>query len=314
MASKTLHQTELFASVPSSKRNRILRDMESGDVLARHRVNIEDVADKITTIERRFKHPGAASVASIVREGNAWLIFDEGLAIPSFIPAWLILHGSEVVTVINVTLNGRKSDNGPVDIETRPLYALMQSGWVLKTIHERYNRIVSSSTFMKHAAGAYARMALRALDRKFAVSTQSADNDLAAYMAAKFFQLYVAGREEGSATHQIAASAIPGQSTPDSLLAKENEHSPSYATVEDFMNSLSEAIPTLKDVTFRAFVESWGRMYGDSSLTAIESLGYFCAVIFGASVGGGLVLDITITGVAEREARAALTEFARLAR
>jgi len=313
MALKKLTELHIFNGYPNSLRSKYIREMTDESLLDVHRVQPDMIQVQLSTIQRRFKYSSKAKVLSAFDAGMIHLINDERMTVPSNIPSWLILKNRQIVGVANLSLYSKKTANTEIDIDPKKLYGLMQNAFITLSLYNNYNKMSNNATLIKNMAQAYSRMFIRCLDRLYSLSLEKIQADKAAYLVGKFFLLYIVGKTPNAGVNNIAKSCTLND-TPANILDSLEDEFPmeSYDSLETFIKDLGQTVPTLQYVTIRSLLETWTRLYGDSSLLALESLTFFFTTCFSSHVSAGLNNETLIQNMVSRQVQTAFGEFFRL--
>jgi hypothetical protein len=312
MALKKLTELHLFNLTFATSLSDRVKDMTNEVLTTNFRVDTKDIADQLAVIQRRFKFISKSKIIADLEQGVTIPIFDPKLAIPSFIPTWLVYRDQDISAISNFTIYGKRADDGTLDIDNKKVYGLLQSASTVMALFQNQNKISNNATIIKNCTHAYVRMFIRCLDRAYSLNLQKDTADRVAYLVGKFFQVCVMGRPDGESTRAIALQSVSND-TPHSLLTRlDEEFTGPLDSLPGFIEALSQHFEVLRHLTLRTLVENWLRMYGDSTLLAIESFYYFLTTIFAAVTTSGLNNEVVINGLADKQIIAAHAEFFRL--
>jgi hypothetical protein len=230
------------------------------------------------------------------------------------IPTWLILKGNDISAICNLTLYAKDLDKNEklLDIDNKKLYGLLQSGTILLGLFKNQNKITNNIIMIKNSTYIYTRMLVRCLDRAYSLNYNKTIADKVAYLIAKFFQIYIMGRTDNETTKGIAFSCISNDTSKNALNQLDEEFDCDFSDFNEFIEELSKTFEELRHLSLRVLVENWIRMYGDSTLFALESYYYFLITIFFTFIMTGLNNEVVINNLASKEINAAYLEFFRL--
>jgi len=274
-------------------------------------VDREAIADQLGVIQRRFKFTSKSKVLADLEQGLVVPVFDNKLAVPSFIPVWLVYRSQEINAIANLSLYAKK-DGDVLQIDNKKVFGLLQAASTALGLFQNQNRVSNNTTIIKNATYAYVRMFVRCLDRAYSLNLQKETADRVAYLTGRFFQICIMGRSDNETTKAVAASAIANDTPKDALARLDEEFDGPLDDLQGFVDALAGRFEVLRHLTLRSLAENWLRMYGDSSLLGLESLYYFLVMVFSAVTTSGLNNETVINGLADRQIIAAHSEFFRL--
>ncbi len=309
-----LHLFDLFVTSTGSSSSGAVRDMTNEVLTQQFGVEQKQIADQLGVIQRRFKFVSRSRMLGDLETGAVLPVFDEKLAVPSFIPAWLIYKDQEIKAISNFTLYGKRAEDGSLEIDNKKVFGLLQSATTILALFRNQNMVANNATMIKNSTYAYVRMFVRCLDRAYSLNLQRDTADRVAYLTGKFFQVCVMGRSDNESTRAVAAQSVANGTPPGALARLDEEFTGPLDSLTGFVDALSQEFEVLRHLTERSLVENWLRMYGDSTLLAIESYYYFLSTVFSAVTTSGLNNEVMINGLADKQIIAAHSEFFRLVR
>lgn len=314
MAIKKLTELYLFNALPEDRRSAILASMTGLPILERATVSREALGEQLALIQRRYKYPSKARVLADVESGAIRMVYDKAMAVPSFLPAWLVIRDQRVEAVVNLSLHARETGDGFLEIDPKRLFGLAQCGTIALAVFNRENKIVNSMGVVKGLTYAYTRMFVKCLDRLYALNLDGLQSDRAAYLVAKWFQLGILGRVPSETVDGVARQCT-NNGTPQAALERaEAESSVSYESISDFTDSLANSVAPLSTLQLRTLVEAWTRMYGDSTVLALESMPLFAMTAMSAVVSASLNNEAVIAQIAGSQLGSAYLEFFNITR
>ena len=311
MALKKMTELHLFKLFVASTRSTAVRDMTNEVLTQEFTVDREAIADQLGVIQRRFKFTSKSKVLADLEQGLVVPVFDNKLAVPSFIPVWLVYRSQEINAIANLSLYAKK-DGDVLQIDNKKVFGLLQAASTALGLFQNQNRVSNNTTIIKNATYAYVRMFVRCLDRAYSLNLQKETADRVAYLTGRFFQICIMGRSDNETTKAVAASAIANDTPKDALARLDEEFDGPLDDLQGFVDALAGRFEVLRHLTLRSLAENWLRMYGDSSLLGLESLYYFLVMVFSAVTTSGLNNETVINGLADRQIIAAHSEFFRL--
>jgi len=313
---KKLVDLQLFQDFAETRPS-VKSDMVLDDLTETRSVKADQIDDQLAVIRRRFKFASRNRVLADFERGAVVPIFDEALAVPLFIPAWLIYKSGQVVALVNLSLYARRAaEGGALELDNRKMFGLLQSGSTLLALFENLNRVTNSMPVVKPAAYAYTRMLCRVLDKAYSLHMNRVHADQAAYLVALWFLTSCCSRPDNESTRGLAMGCVAGDTSP-AIVRRVEEHIGEDgipAALNEFVELLAVSTETLRHATVRGIVESWMTTYGEGTLLAIESLQYFLATIFGVATNAGLCNESVVNQLAGSQLVDCHSEFFRLVR
>jgi hypothetical protein len=314
MKLKLLTQTELFANLPDSFRDNIIKSMTSELLLTKYNVNRDRLKDNLSVIQRRYKYPSKVRVIESVESGEVIPVFDSASVIPTSIPAWLVYDKSKNIVAIANLSPYAKEGKVDLEIDIKKLFGCIQAGLVVLGLYTSENKVINNANILKNATYIYTRMFARCLDRIYSLNLDPLQTDRVSYQIAKFFQIHLMSRENNATTKNLAMTTIPGQTPKASLERMDEEYVLDYSSLTKFVESLSSSSPALSNLTIRSFMEVWIKMFGSSALFAVESGIYFFVAVMSAASLSGMNTELIINNLADKQVQALYSEFFRLVR
>lgn len=308
MANKKLQDMILFSSLPASTKERFLSTMTNEAQITALRVQEDQIVEQLSIIRKRYKFPSKSSVLALFDQGILRPVYDQSgtFILPTFLTAWLMSDRiTTVKAVVNLTLYARKRPvtdkerGGDVDIDVKQLYGLMQNGLVAYLLYRYENRIINTMDVVKNAMQCYVRMILRCLDRLFALNSDKVATDRAAYIIGCFFLVNVLGKSDGIAVRGLAYQCCHNRTKQDIVEAVYDNLTPDYTDLTGLFSTLSAGVPALSSATLRGVLETWTRLYGDSTLLAMESFLHFAQMLSATYVGAQLNNELLINTVTQ---------------
>ena len=313
MALKKLTELYLFNGYPNSQKTEYIKEMTDESLLDIYRVHPDMIQIQMSTIQRRFKYASKAKILNAFEAGTIQLVNSEKMTIPSSIPSWLIMKNRQIVGIGNLSLYSKQTVTSELDIDAKKLYGLMQDALITYSLYINYNKLSNNVTLMKNMAQAYSRLVVRSLDRIYSLSLDKIQADKAAYLIGKFFLLYIMDKTNTKSVQDIAKSCAINNTPVNIFNNLEDSFDPdSFGTFEGFMEELGKSVESLQYITARALLESWVRLYSDSTVLALESATYFFTMCFSSMVSAGLNNETLIQNLVSRQIKAGFNEFFRL--
>lgn len=281
----------------------------NGD-LANYALGSDHMEAIISEIKYKINFPSKVRLIEELKAGTIVLInTPEAVAIP----AWLKGDGHGGVKCAVVNLFGKVKDkDGVIQFNSREVFALAQTGMIIKDFYLKEARVTSNVTMTKMTVAIYERMMYRVLDVLYSldVGPMWLRNRVRFELRA-FCALYMLEKDinDSIMTHIMQDIAQAGKTTVGAINAAAAKHydehgpkeSPEYQSLPGLMKHLSEMNPVLKDLDITAFLRKFIMMYGEKALLMIESYSYFLALSMSVTVSGNIVKDFALESVIGKE-------------
>ena len=307
MGNRRLQDLVLFSFLPSSTKDRFISNMSNLPVIERLKVHEDQIAEQMGIIRKRYKHPSKSHIIKLFELGILCPICDNGLgfALPTFLPAWLISDSIVgVKSVVNLSLYGKITDTtsreygGAVNIDVKNLYGLLQNGLILYMLYRYENRIMNNSDIVTNAMQCYVRMVLRCLDRLYGLNANKIESDKAAYVIALFFLVNIIGRKADTESVKSLAYRCCHNGTARNIVESTLEnYEPSYDNIGSLFVTLANTVEGASQVTLRSCLETWTRLYGDSTILGLENFAQFAQILASTYVSAQLCNEVMVQNV-----------------
>jgi hypothetical protein len=281
----------------------------------RDRIDTEKLDEAINIINRKMTFATKGKTMAHLNQGNIVLISNPLIRLPKYLNTLGKAHAGKIVSIVDISnyANLNKT-TGLYDIYPKTLFNLIQNGAILVELVNNWNRYTTNMNIIKYGAIVYAKLVGKVMDKLFAVSIDNFKHDLVSFFLAKFFLINMCGKVDSETIDNIAYNACFNKSS--LKLIKEEEEKfdeDAYEDIFKFFENL-RFIKGMQDLNVRSFVENWARMYGESTLLALDYLPSFLAMIFGSVVNGNVAKDYLIESVAGKFISSIYTEFSKLLR
>jgi hypothetical protein len=198
-------------------------------------------------------------------------------------------NNGKAVSLVNLTIYGSKDRDGNFNIDTRQLFAILQTGSILLGCFEKWNAITMNQTVSKLGSQLYSKIFTKVLDKMFAVNLDPIKADKINFITAKFFLLNVLGKSNSETVTNLAYSVCQNNTTRATILAFEaGLPQTMYNRLDDFIQAISLHVDGCHSLTVRTFLDSYIKMYGMSAIFALEYFPFFCHMLFSVAVGAHL--------------------------
>jgi hypothetical protein len=267
-------------------------------------LDIKLIEDDLNTIQKRFSFPLKNKVIDELHSKHRLIpIFNKDrIKIPTPIPAFLYNNNGKAVSLVNLTNYGTKDRDGEFHIDTRQLFAVLQTGVVALGCYENWNAISMNQSVGKLGALIYSKIFSKVLDKMFAINLDPIKSDKVKFITAKFFLLNILGKSNGESVNNIAYSVCQNETTRSTIMAFDQSlPTTAYHRLDDFINAISINVEGCHTLTFRTFIDTYIKMYHFSSIFALEYFPYFCHMLFSVAVGAHINSEYLIENLVGKD-------------
>jgi hypothetical protein len=267
-------------------------------------LDLKLLEDELNIIQKRFSFPLKNKVIDELHSKKRIVpIFNKDrIKIPTSIPAYLYNLNGKPVSLVNLTNYGNKDKNGEFHIDTRQLFAVMQTGVVTLGCYENWNAISMNQSVAKLGASIYSKIFSKVLDKMFAVNLDPIKADKVRFIASKFFLLNVLGKTNGETVNNIAYGNCLNGTTRTTILAFDQSlPQTAYKRLDDFINAIAQTVEGCHTLTIRTFLDTYIKMYALSAIFALEYFPYFCHMLFSVAVGAHINSEYLIENLVGKE-------------
>jgi len=280
---------------------------------------LESISLHLDLIKKRFNYNLREDILIELQNHNIIPVFNAiNINLPHFIPSVGISDdgGLTLKSYVNLTNYGKLNSDNFLEIDGRTLYALLQSGLItLKINSDKFNSVTMNQTILKNSALAYSKLFTKIIDKMFALNLNPILADKVRYLSAKFFLLNLAEKTDSENVRNVSSTAITNGTTKITLYnSDENFDGDAYKNINNFMEALKDIDSTLHKLSLRLFIENWMKMYGLSTVLALEYLPFFFHMIFAPLIGAKLNIEYIIEPLVGKEASTIYIELARIIR
>jgi hypothetical protein len=315
MAIKKLSETFIFQNYPEQFRKAILHIVQNQYVVANNIVSEKVFEEQLKGIAKRLNYPSKTKILNALADGHLKMVYlDTGFQVPNQIISWPVMGDDKKISVIvNLTLFATKDKASVIDIDMLKLFSLLQAGWVDLSITMHENKITTRVQFTKALCNVYTKMFKRCLDKLFSLNLSKTESDQAAFLIAKFFLIYVAGRPESEAIDSMAYSATSGDTPQATIMRLKDKIDPkAFYSLPDFVLLLSTVIPSLSELTVRSIIHEWMKMYSTPLMFGLEHYKTFATHVISAYTTSNLSRDSLMVTLAKKHIDDAYLEFNRI--
>lgn len=278
------------------------------------------IEEHIMTIKKRYTFPLKNKTIFLYESGKINISYNaDKTQVPSYIPAYLMIDPKTKtpMAICNVTLYSKlNQDRTNLNMNTRQLYALMQTGAVTLGCFNNWNAISMNQNICKMGAEIYSKIFVKVLDRMFAVNIDVNKTDKLKFKAAEFFLKNLMGKTNENNIHSIAYSCTSGSTSLNGLMQFDKEFTDykgeAYSGFDKFIEALSEKVEGLSELNLRSYLDNYMRMYGTSALMALEYFPAFVHMLSAMVIGCNLNAEHVIENLVGRSADKFLVEVSNI--
>jgi len=308
---KKLTELFLFSALSPNVRESIVRDITNDLIIDNHKVEESSIQDQTSIIQRRYKYSSKNAVITDYSRNDTVMVYDEKMSVPAFIPAWLMMKNGNVLGIGNLSLYSKMEEKN-LNIDVKKLFGIMQAATTLRNLQFNQNKVINNVALLKNLSFVYSRMFSRCLDRLYSLNLDPVQADRVSYLTSKFFLMYVVGKPLNSTVEGIALGNVLNDTPVSSIERMNDEFEFNFDKIDEFVEDLSKAIPSLSNANIRPLTETWTRMYGDTTILGIESFQYFLVSIFSVATGVSVNNETIINNLASKQIQNAYLEFFRI--
>jgi hypothetical protein len=281
--------------------------------IERDKVDIQKLDEPMNIINRRLPVATKGKTIQYLNNGSLVLINNPMVRLPKYLNTFGKAYGNKIVAIVDIGyyVNENKA-TGMYDAYPKTLFNLMQNGMILLELVNNWNRYTNNMTILKNGAIVYSKLVGKVMDKLFAINIDNFKQDLINFFLAKFFLINMCDKVDSDTIDNIAYHACLNRSS--LKLIKEEEvkfEDDAYQDIFKLFENIRE-VKGMQDLNVRSFVENWARMYGESTLLALDYLPSFLSMVFGSVVAGNVSKDYIIESVAGKFISGMFTEFSKL--
>jgi hypothetical protein len=307
---KKITDSALFREVSSN--SKVVNSLKNINI-DRDKIDPQKFDEALNIISRRMIFASKGRVLNHFNKGNVVLVSNPLHPLPKYLNTFGKIYNGKIVAIVDVSYYARLNKSTEMyDIYPKTLFNLLQNGSILIELMNNWNRFTNNMTIIKNGAISYSKLVGKVMDKLFAINIDNFRQDLISFFLAKFFLINMCGKVDSETIDNIAYHACFNKSS--LKLIKEEEMRFTEDVYEDlfkFFDNLKE-IKGMQDLNIRSFIENWARMYGESTLLALDYLPSFFSMIFGSVVNGNVAKDYIIESVAGKFISPIYTEFSKL--
>ena len=283
-------------------------------VIARDKIESSAIEEQLIVITKKMRFAAKDTVVDLAANGKIIPLYNPNLSLPKYLNAFLKLDQTgNPVALVDLTNFSRMNSEGICDIYPKTLFAIMQNGAIAYELNSNWNRYTTNVNIVKNASIIYSKIVGKVLDKLYAIKIDTFNSDLIHFLLAKFFIVNMCDRLATDNTDRIAYMSCFNESSYDLIVAEASSFSvEAFNNLESFIKELSKF--GMKSLNIRGFIENFARMYGETTLLALDYLPAFLGMIFGVAINGNLAKDYIIEGLCGKQIELLYPEFFKLAR
>lgn len=306
MGYKAISSTYVFKQFQGNIVNVIQDTITKSDILSD-----EELQEQIVMINKYVKSGLKLKVMKEFEENKIRLLYaKEGTQKMTSLPFIMTVSNSDINANVIVSTYGNRRKDGVVNIEYRKLYTLMESAYIAKQVLMNFNRY-KNNTALINSCVMYANMFVKPLNRKFNIHLDRNKENMALFLAAKFYLKNVMGMTNEEIIFNTAMNACK---TPNPLLLQEADSlipDEAFKDLGTFISALKEDKLRigLSNLTGRGYLESFISQYGGATIFALEMLPYWLFVVNASISSMGLVNNYALEDITEKDGAKLIAKF-----
>jgi len=306
MGYKAISSTYVFKQFQGNIVNVIQDTITKSDILSD-----EELQEQIVMINKYVKSGLKLKVMKEFEENKIRLLYaKEGTQKMTSLPFIMTVSNSDINANVIVSTYGSRRKDGVVNIEYRKLYTLMESAYIAKQVLMNFNRY-KNNTALINSCVMYANMFVKPLNRKFNIHLDRNKENMALFLAAKFYLKNVMGMTNEEIIFNTAMNACKA---PNPLLLQEADSiipDEAFKDLGTFINALKEDKLRigLSNLTGRGYLESFISQYGGATIFALEMLPYWLFVVNASISSMGLVNNYALEDITEKDGAKLIAKF-----
>lgn len=267
--------------------------------------------EQLRVINKRMKYAGKDLTMNLYAKKIIVPCYNPTLKIPKYINSFLKAQDGKAVAICDLTNFSRINKDDTSDITAKVLFTLLQGAAINYELNTHWNKYTTNASILKMSANIYAKMLGKVLDKLYAIKIDSFRTDLIYFLLAKFFIVNLCDRIPTNTVDQMAKYAMPNGSNIELIQTEAEQLSDGdFKDFESFIKALASL--NMKNLNVRIVVENFARMYGETTLLALDYLPAFYSVIFSCAVQGGIGKDYILEGLCGKQIDSLYLDFFKL--
>lgn len=274
-------------------------------------VSQESMEEYIKLIQRRMNFAMKNKVLEDYNIGDIVIVYPEIAKLPKLMPVFIAKVGGKARAVLNIKHYSTKDKAGNINVDTRTLFALMQSATILLDFYNEWNKYSNSVTICRLSTQIYVKLFNKILDKLYGVNLDIIKSDKINYIIAKFFLINIMGKTDNDTTRNIAYSVC--KTATKAIIEGVDSSFPTeyFKDFNYFIEGLSK-IDGLQKLNTRVFWEQWMLLYGESTIYSTEFYPSLTESIFSAMLSARINKEHVFESLIPSEILNLYNEIARL--
>lgn len=282
-------------------------------VISRDTVDLKLLEEPLGVIKKRMIFPSKSLILNSLKNGDLILIYNPLVKLPKYFNTFGKIDQGKLKSIVDISQfahNGR--DTEALEIFPKTLFSLCQNGVVIDCLMKNWNKVTTNIGIVKNSSFIYSKLMSKIFDKLFAINIDPVKSDLIHFLLAKFFLVNMCERIDNDTTDNVAYYSCFHKTKLERIKQEEATLGDSiYENLFVFFDAVS-SLNGMDDLNSRSFVENYARMYGESTILAIDNLSYFLSMIFSVVTSGNIAKDYIIESVVGKNVTEVYNEFFRI--
>lgn len=282
----------------------------------------------IETLNKKFNFPLKTEVMKYLNTNKIKIIYNKDNAFPRYMNivvrkdsirgAYAIVDITNYATLIEKGSYAEVDNDGrPIEILPKILYTFLLNATISIIFADKGDKMLYETNLYRWASMSYTKLVCKILDKMMGIGINEERSDVVHYLVSKFFLISVVGMNDIESTNKIAMLSVYDNTSYEFLnemeidLKKKRPNYNMYSDINNFFIVL-QGLATLEKLNFRSFMEQWLRMYGETTMLAVDYLPSFISLTFSTEINAGINKDYIIDNVAGRTNSKVISEFCKL--
>lgn len=270
-------------------------------------VTEEFFEEQILQIERLHFSPIYQKVLYAFRNGAIRILDTPDIKMTKSLP--FIVHrntkvlnpktgGPDIIATIFVSSFGKVDFvTKTSDIPAKSLYVLLEAAYIGRELQVNSKAMRRSTMLMKICNDVYTSMAMRILNRDYALSLDVATHDQVSYLISRFFLGNVWECENEDMIERYALMSTTSKDPTVVEAANTAYKAKNVKSIVELFELMKEAFNRMGNASVRFYVERHINTYGGASIMAIDYLPYIFFIISNILIGGFLVNQSSLNDI-----------------
>lgn len=293
---KTLKDSHVFNNLVVS--DKLRSSLKKINVL-RDRVPSVDLDADLAVIEKRATYPLKVAILEALQAGHICPVLNPDLGLPKYLN---VLPFRDVDGKKKVIADFTKyASSKRISPAVNTTFGILQNALISYKLDTDWDLYTSNAVLMVDSAVVYSRLATKVLDKLYSVNLDPFESDFISFILAKFFLLTVAGKPNSRLIDEAAHVACFNQTSLKLIKEREEDYDTDllYESIITLFSSLNQS--PRYNIKFRSFFENYVRMYGETTIMAIDYLPGFYHMIMSTVTASGIVKEFAVENVIGRQ-------------